>query len=60
MASTFSWFMWSPRRMMEPLPYIFSIWFMALSMAFFLSAAGAAEGRGALSFAMCMFLPILI
>ena len=42
----------SPRRIMEPLPYIFSIWLMALSMAFFLSAAGAAVGRGALSFAM--------
>ena len=46
----------SPRRMMEPLPYIFSIWLMALSMAFFLSAAGAALGRGAFSFAMLLFL----
>ena len=53
MKSTFR-FVWSPKRMMEPLPYIFSIWAMAVSMAFFLSLAGAAAGRGALSFAICV------
>ena len=42
MASMFIAFIWSPRRMMEPLPYIFSIWLMAVWMACFLSLAGAA------------------
>ena len=41
---------------MEPLPYIFSIWAMAVSMARFLSEAGAAEGTGAFSFAIVFFL----
>ena len=43
---------WSPKRMMEPLPYIFSIWPIAASMARFLSSAGAAVGIGAFSFAI--------
>ena len=43
---------WSPRRIMEPLPYIFSIWPMAASMARFRSSAGAALATGAFSFAI--------
>ena len=40
MASTMMW-EFSPRRMMEPLPYSRSIWAMAVSSARFLSEAGA-------------------
>ena len=43
--------------MMEPFPYIFSIWAMAVAMACFLSLAGAAAGTVPLSFAMW---PILL
>jgi len=42
----------SPKRIMAPLPYIRSIWAMAVSMARFLSSAGAALGSGAFSLAI--------
>ena len=42
----------SPRRIMEPLPYIFSIWPIAASIARFRSSAGAALATGAFSFAI--------
>mgnify|MGYP007025203667 CR=1 FL=1 len=54
MTSTFR-LVWSPRRMMEPLPYIFSMFFMAVWMASFLSLATVAVFVSFLSFSAMMF-----
>ena len=51
MASTTAW-VFSPSRMMDPLPKLRSIWATAVSSAFCLSLAGPADSRGGFFAAM--------